>query len=94
MACGLPIAATDAHGIPEILAGGITSGGLIVPKDDPAALAIAVGRFLDDDHWRREMAQRARLRIETCFAPDAVGRQLRAFLWPTLASSRTPPPAP
>jgi glycosyltransferase involved in cell wall biosynthesis len=93
MACGLPIVATDAHGIPEILAGGITSGGLIVPRDDPVALAMAVGRFLDDDDWRREMAQRARLRIETCFAPEAVGRQLRAFLWPPHTLGSAPRPA-
>jgi glycosyltransferase involved in cell wall biosynthesis len=90
MACGLPVAAADAHGIPEILAGGEASGGLIVPREDPEALAVAVGRFLDDVVWSREMARRARLRIETCFAPGPVGRQLRTFLWPLPPSAGLP----
>jgi glycosyltransferase involved in cell wall biosynthesis len=90
MACGLPVAASDAHGVPEILAGGETAGGVIVPRDDPAALARAVGRLLDDDAWRQEMARWARRRIETAFAPEAVGQQLRTFLWPARASDPAP----
>jgi glycosyltransferase involved in cell wall biosynthesis len=80
MACGLPVAAADASGVAEILAGGEASGGVIVPREDPQALALAVGRFLDDPAWSRAMGQRARLRVTTCFAPGPVGRQLRAFL--------------
>jgi glycosyltransferase involved in cell wall biosynthesis len=80
MACGLPVAAADAHGIAEILPAEESSGGVIVPREDPEALALAVGRFLDDENWSRAMGQRARLRVESSFAPDAVGRQLRGFL--------------
>jgi glycosyltransferase involved in cell wall biosynthesis len=82
MACGLPVAAADASGVAEILAGGEASGGVIVPREDPEALALAVGRFLDEAAWSRAMGHRARLRVHNCFAPGPVGRQLRAFLLP------------
>jgi glycosyltransferase involved in cell wall biosynthesis len=80
MGCGLPIVATDAQGIPDILEGGEASGGLIVPRDNAAELARALGRLLDDDAWRLELGKRARRRIEAEFSLEAVGRQLRAFL--------------
>ena len=44
MACGSPIVATRAAGIPEVLRDG--DNGLLVPPDDPAALAAAIGRLL------------------------------------------------
>jgi|SoiMetStandDraft_2_1073263.scaffolds.fasta_scaffold02979_3 glycosyltransferase involved in cell wall biosynthesis len=80
MACGLPIVAADAQGIPDILAGGETSGGLIVPRNDAPALALALGRLLDDEAWRLELGRRAGHRIEASFSPEAVGMQLRTFL--------------
>ena len=82
MACGLPVAAAESRGVPEILGGGTASGGLIVSPEDPQALAFALGRFLNDEPWRETMAQRARLRVEQCFEPVSVGLQLRTFLWP------------
>jgi starch synthase len=80
MACGLPIVATDVPGIKEILAGGAEGGGLIIPPEDPAALANALTRLLDDQSFRAELGRRARRRAETAFSLDAVGRQLRDFL--------------
>lgn len=80
MACGLPVVAADAPGIPDILENGEASGGLVVPRGDAAALALALGRFLDDEAWRREMGRRARLRVEDCFSLTSVGKQLRDFI--------------
>jgi glycosyltransferase involved in cell wall biosynthesis len=80
MACGLPIVAADAQGVPDILEGGEASGGLIVPRDNAAALAGALGRLLDNEDWSRELGRRARRRIETSFSLEAVGKQLRTFL--------------
>lgn len=80
MACGLPIAATDAPGVPDILDQGEQSGGLMVPKENAAALAEAMERLLTHDLWRQEMGQRARHRVETSFSLEAVGQQLHRFL--------------
>ena len=80
MACGVPVVAADVPGIDEILAGGETGGGVIVPREDPAALADALARLLDDEPLRQELGRRARRRAETAFSLDAVGSQLREFL--------------
>ncbi|MFP5270917.1 glycosyltransferase family 4 protein [Coleofasciculus sp.] len=81
MACGLPVVATDAPGVPDILEKGELSGGLIVPREDATALALALGRVLDDPAWRCELGKRARHRVETSFSLEAVGKQLRDFLF-------------
>lgn len=80
MACSLPVVAANAPGVPDILEGGEVSGGIIVPREDATALAIALGRVLDDELWGRELGKRARLRVESCFASETVGKQLRDFL--------------
>lgn len=80
MACGLPVVAADAPGVADILRQGEDSGGLVVPREDPPALAAALGRVLDDPEWGRKMGKNARLRAETAFSPEAIGRQLRDFL--------------
>jgi glycosyltransferase involved in cell wall biosynthesis len=84
MACGLPIVATDAPGIPDILEDGVRSGGSIVPRDNVWALADALGRFIDRPDWAQTVGEAARLRVEQQFAADVVGRQLRRFLLPHL----------
>jgi glycosyltransferase involved in cell wall biosynthesis len=80
MACSLPVVAADAPGVSDILEGGEISGGIIVPKEDATALAIALGCVLDDEAWGRELGKRARTRIENCFSPETVGKQLRDVL--------------
>jgi glycosyltransferase involved in cell wall biosynthesis len=57
-ACGVPIAATTAGGIPEIVADG--SSGLLVPTRDPEALAGVIGRLLGDPPLAQRLAARAR----------------------------------
>jgi glycosyltransferase involved in cell wall biosynthesis len=54
-AVGLPIVATMAGGIPEIVEDGIT--GILVPPRDPAALATAVSRVLTDQALRRTLGE-------------------------------------
>jgi glycosyltransferase involved in cell wall biosynthesis len=58
MAMGLPIVATSVGGIPEVLADGIS--GVLVPPGDPAVLAAAVLRILDDVDIATSLGARAR----------------------------------
>jgi starch synthase len=80
MSCGLPVVATTASGIPDIFPGGEESGALLVPPDDPHALANALGRLVDDSPLRKTLGERARRRVNSAFALSAVGAQLRQFL--------------
>jgi len=56
---GLPIVATRAGGIPEIVRDGTT--GFLVPVGDYRALAERIAALMDDDKLCRLMAERARL---------------------------------
>jgi starch synthase len=80
MACGLPVAAADAPGIPDILEEGDVSGGLVVPRGDADALAVALGSLLENPTRKDELRRRARRRVETCFSVDSVSAHLRKFL--------------
>jgi len=81
MASGLPVVAADAPGVPDILEGGETSGGIVVPRGDAMALAEALGRLLDDPARSRELGKRARCRAEKYFSLEAIGKQLREFMF-------------
>jgi glycosyltransferase involved in cell wall biosynthesis len=80
MACGLPVVAAAAPGIPDILEEAELSGGLVVPKENATALAQALGCLLDDEAYGRELGKRARRRIEEYFSSESVGKQLREFI--------------
>jgi glycosyltransferase involved in cell wall biosynthesis len=60
-ACGVPIAATRAGGIPEVVEDGAT--GLLVPPRDPEALAGAITRLCDDRALAARLAERGRSRL-------------------------------
>jgi glycosyltransferase involved in cell wall biosynthesis len=79
MACGLPVVAADAPGVPEIFAGGAASGGVVVPRGEAQALATALEELLADEARRLELGRRARRRVEEAFSLDSVGEQLRDF---------------
>ncbi len=57
-ACGLPVVASAIHGIPDVVVSGRT--GLLVPPRDPAALAAALRRLLEDPSLRRRLGQAGR----------------------------------
>ena len=53
MACGRPVVATTAGGIPEVVRDGAT--GILVPPRDPEMMAAAIVKLLKDDALRRRM---------------------------------------
>jgi glycosyltransferase involved in cell wall biosynthesis len=57
-AAGLPVVATAVGGLPEVVDHGVT--GLLVPAGDPAALAAAIGRLLEDEALRRSFGAAGR----------------------------------
>jgi len=80
MACGLPVVASAASGMQEILKDGWNSGGVVVPCKVPDALAFESIRLLENPTWREEVGRRARSRIQAMFSTNAVGRQLADVL--------------
>lgn len=80
MACGLPVVATNAPGVQDILEGNEQSGGVVVPCEQPEALAEAIARLLTNDPLRQHLAQQALYRIASCFSLQTVGAQLRTLL--------------
>lgn len=57
-ACGVPVVASAVGGLPEVVAHGQT--GYVVPPEDPAALATALGDVLEDEDRRQRMGDAAR----------------------------------
>jgi glycosyltransferase involved in cell wall biosynthesis len=80
MACGLPIVATDAQGLPDILANGEESGGLMVRKDQPEEIALALKRLKANLDMRERLGQAARKRIEESFSLAAVAAAFDCLL--------------
>jgi glycosyltransferase involved in cell wall biosynthesis len=78
MAAGLPVVATRAGGIPEIVDDGAT--GLLVPPGDAAALARAVSALLADPAARRALGEAGRRRAGERFSTAAwLGRLQRVY---------------
>jgi glycosyltransferase involved in cell wall biosynthesis len=80
MACGLPVVGSDIPAMSNIIEHGGTSGGLIVPREDPEALAETFQRFLSNPDLCRELGQNARRNVESRFSIESVGRQLDDML--------------
>jgi glycosyltransferase involved in cell wall biosynthesis len=83
IACGLPVVASDASGVEDIIGPGGKRPGVVVPRDDPVALAGALEKLLDDPAARNELSVRARQRAEAAFSLEAVGGELARFLVPS-----------
>ena len=79
MACGLPVVASAAHGIIDILPDGEASGGLVVDVGDQDALAAALIDVIGSEDRRGRMAARALDRVRTHFSIDSVAQQLGAL---------------
>jgi len=68
MACGKPIVATTAGGMPEVVADGRT--GILVPPRDHETMAAAIVRLLTDEKARAEMGAAGLARVRTLFSAE------------------------
>ena len=73
MACGTPVVASRVGGIPEVVVDGET--GLLVEPGDPAALAAALRRVLDDPARAARMGEAGRRRVEAHFSWDRIAER-------------------
>lgn len=64
----VPVVATNTGGIPDIIVDNQT--GLLVPPKDPASLAESIGRMIDDEPLRKELARHGKDRVIKCFSND------------------------
>jgi glycosyltransferase involved in cell wall biosynthesis len=76
MAFKLPVVATNVGGFPGMVNGGET--GLLVPPNDPGALAEALCELLENPERARAMGQAGYQRGRDLFTWDAVGARLHA----------------
>lgn len=90
-ACGRPLVATDVPGCREVARPGTT--GLLVPPDDPAALADAIERLAQDGDLRRRFGTAARRLVEETFSSRHVGAETVA-LYAQLIGQRGGEPRP
>ena len=74
MGAGRPVVATQVGGLPEVVEHG--RQGLLVPPRDPAALADALARLLDDRELRERLGEAALIRQRTTFDLDAAVRRI------------------
>jgi glycosyltransferase involved in cell wall biosynthesis len=77
MACGVPVVTTPVSGIPEIVSDG--ANGLLVPPDDPQALADALGRLAREPLFASRLAGAGRETVRERFDGDRFAAQLAAL---------------
>lgn len=73
MACGLPVVATCAGSLPEVVSDGET--GLLVPPDDVASLSQAILRILRDRDLAHSFGRAGRARVERLLRWEATARR-------------------
>ncbi|HMS84450.1 MAG TPA: glycosyltransferase [Nitrospira sp.] len=78
MACRLPIVTTQVSGIPELVQHELN--GLLIPQQDPEALALTLGYLLDNPATRQRLGQAGRETIEQRFSSGHTSHRLKALL--------------
>jgi glycosyltransferase involved in cell wall biosynthesis len=86
MAAGLPVAATDVGGMPDLVEEGVT--GLLARKAKPGALAACLDRLAADAALRRRMGAAGRERVLRAFAPGPILDRVEAVLVEAAALGR------
>ncbi len=77
MAAGRPVVATRVGGVPDLVEDG--ESGLLVPPDDPKALAEAILSLLGSPERRRAMGERGRARVYPALDISRLAADLKAL---------------
>ena len=85
-AAGLPVIASRIGGIPEVVVDGET--GLLVPSEDAAALAAAMGRLAADPALRERFGLNGRARFLRQFSLETMADRVEAVYRQALAGAR------
>jgi glycosyltransferase involved in cell wall biosynthesis len=85
MASGRAVVSSAIGGTDELIVNG--DSGLLVPPGDPAALASALRRLVDDRPLRARLGARARLRAESGFSAEAATRAVAGIYEEVLAGA-------
>ncbi|MDH3600884.1 MAG: glycosyltransferase [Candidatus Tectomicrobia bacterium] len=78
MACALPVVATTADGIPQLVDDGVT--GYLCPVGDPETLADSCRRLIDHPDLRSRMGTAGRRRAQHVFHPEREAQAAAAVL--------------
>lgn len=73
MACGVPVVATEAGGLPEVVTDGAC--GFLLPIGDVEGMAAATIRLLRDETMYRQFAQNSIERSNTTFCHELIASQ-------------------
>jgi glycosyltransferase involved in cell wall biosynthesis len=83
MACGLPVVTTPVSGIPELVRA--EANGLLVPPDDPEAVAEALLRLRTDPELAARLGRAGRESVLRRFDGDHLARRLAALFEEAIA---------
>ena len=72
MACGVPVVGSDSGAIPEVVA----DAGLVVPEQNPTALAEAIHKLECDADLRRSLSEKGACRFQKEFTCQAYARRI------------------
>ncbi len=86
MACGTPVVAAAAGALPEVVQRG--GGGILVPHDQPEALAKGIRSLLEQPAARLELGNRGRRGIEQAYSWPSVAAATAEIYAETLAAAR------
>jgi len=87
MAAGVPVVATRVGGNPEVVEEGVT--GLLVPPQDPAALAKAICRLLENPELASRYGRAGKQRIAEQFSLERMVRQTETLYLDLIRKARS-----
>ncbi len=77
MSCGLPVIASRVGGLPEVVDD--EQNGLLIPPENPVALAQAITRLSQDETLRQQWGRSARKKVERDFSVESIVTRFEAL---------------